>query len=599
MKKIKQFIKNNFKHLSYFYKHLGYKVFVSFLLSLLVGVLDGFGLTMFFPLLEMVDGKPTDNSGGLGGLTFLIDGIEALGISLNIYSVLVIITVFFLLKGIMKFFEQFYNVTTRQYFVRKLRYENVNKFANYKYEAFVLSDNGRIQNTLTGEVEKVSQAYRNYFMAIQSGVLVFVYIVFAIITNAQFALLVVIGGGLSNLLYKQVYIKTKETSRKITRGGHVFQGLLIQKVAFFKYLKATNQIRKYSQKLRLAIDDIVKSEIRIGFFNSLLAAAREPIVIIVIVAVIMFQVSFFSADMGVIVLSLLFFYRSLTSLVSMQNYWNQYLNVSGALENMQSFMLELSIEQEKHGKHKVDSLNNSINLHNVGFSYSNSPVLTNISLKINKNETVAFVGESGSGKTTLVNLISGLLTPMGGEIYLDDIPYKEIDVSTLQNKIGYITQEPVIFNDTVFNNITFWAEDTPENKERFWKALNSASIDTFVKNLHKREDSSLGHSGVLVSGGQKQRLSIARELYKNDIEILIMDEATSALDSENEFIIQQNLALLKGRYTILVVAHRLSTIKDADKIVLVDKGAVVEVGTFNELIKSSPRFREMALLQEV
>lgn len=563
-----------------------------------MGVLDGFGLTMFFPLLEMVGGD-TNETNSIGGLSFLVDGFNSVGIELTIYSILLIISVFFILKGVMKFIEQFYTVKTRQYFIRRLRHDNVSKLAGFDYQAFVHSDSGRIQNTLTGEVEKVSQAYRNYFMAVQSGVLVLVYILFAIITNAQFALLVVIGGGLSNLIYKRVYTKTKETSKKITRGGHVFQGLLIQMVSLFKYLKATNQISKYTQKLRSSIDDIVRSEVRIGFYNSLLAAAREPIVIIVIVLVIMVQVSFFTSDMGVILLSLLFFYRSLTSLVVMQNYWNQYLNVSGALENMKMFMQELSQSQDKLGGIRIDGFEDSIRVRNLSFNYGSNSVLNNISFDIKKNETVAFVGESGSGKTTLVNLVSGLLTPLEGDIFVDDNSYKEISLATLRNQIGYITQEPVIFNDSVFNNITLWGDESDETKKQFWDALASASIDSFVRNLPLEENSQLGHNGVLISGGQKQRLSIARELFKNNIDLLIMDEATSALDSENEFAIQKNLNLLKGKYTILIVAHRLSTIKDADKIILLDKGSIVAVGTFEELVEKSSRFRDMALLQEV
>jgi subfamily B ATP-binding cassette protein MsbA len=216
---------------------------------------------------------------------------------------------------------------------------------------------------------------------------------------------------------------------------------------------------------------------------------------------------------------------------------------------------------------------------------------------LQKNETWAFVGESGSGKTTLVNMIAGLLSPSQGEMWINNFDRKDLKFSDLRKRIGYITQEPVIFNDSIFNNVTFWAEPTEENLARFWQALAMASIDEFVKQLPGDKDSMLGDNGLLISGGQKQRISIARELYKQ-VEMLILDEATSALDSETERAIQTNIDALKGQYTILMVAHRLSTVRNADVIVMMDKGLVVDMGTFEELQVRNVRFRKMVELQE-
>src|SRR5690606_36896736 len=199
-----------------------------------------------------------------------------------------------------------------------------------------------------------------------------------------------------------------------------------------------------------------------------------------------------------------------------------------------------------------------------------------VSLNIEKNQTVAFVGESGSGKTTLVNLLAGLMHPDSGSVIVDGKNLSEIDVRSYQKHLGYITQEPVIFSDTIFNNVTFWADRNPETEKQYWAALEKASIGDFVRDLPLAEESPVGSNGILVSGGQKQRLSIARELYK-EVDILIMDEATSALDSETEKTIQENIDLLKGSYTFLIVAHRLSTVKSADKIVLMRNGHVEEV----------------------
>ena len=284
--------------------------------------------------------------------------------------------------------------------------------------------------------------------------------------------------------------------------------------------------------------------------------------------------------------------------MGLQNTYNSFIGTTGSLENMTAFMKELNEGKENFGSRPGRSLEKGIVLQNLDFNYGITPILEDINLDIKKNETVAFVGESGSGKTTLVNIIAGLMCPDRGSIYVDGIDRSEIDIRSLALKVGYITQEPVIFDDSIYNNITFWAADNEKNKRRFWQALEKASIAEFVHSLPDQENAKLGSNGVMVSGGQKQRLSIARELYK-DIEILIMDEATSALDSETEKAIQQNIEALKGKYTILIVAHRLSTVKNADKIVLLQKGRIMGSGEFYSLVEDSAAFKNMVALQEL
>ncbi|TVP43484.1 MAG: ABC transporter ATP-binding protein [Mongoliibacter sp.] len=588
-----------FKYFRYFYSKLGYKVFVALFLSLCVGLLDGFGLAMFLPLLQMVGDTDAVSSGEeLGGLQFLISGLESFGIQLNLQTVLFVIMFFFIFKGITKFCQGYYNVITQQYFIRKLRLTYAKMLGNYSYKSFVNVDSGMVQNTMGGEMGRVSTAFKNYFSTIQSGVLVAVYLGLAIITNFQFAILVAIGGTLSNLVYNRIYKKTKLTSKKITKGGHVYQGLLIQNVAFYKYLRATGLMSLFYDKMKVAIEYIEQSNKKIGFYNSLVVAAREPLVITVVVIVILIQVNLFSENISAIVLSLLFFYRSLNSLVELQNHWNNFLNVTGSLDNVIEFGHQLASSQDEKGDQNYPGLKNNIRLEEVSFGYFDDKVLQKLNLEIPAKSTVAFVGESGSGKTTLVNLIAGLFNTDTGKIFIDGNDLREIDKLSFQKKIGYITQEPVIFSDTIFNNITAWSEKSTDNQEKFWQALRKAAIDDFVRELPEKEDSKLGNNGIQVSGGQKQRLAIARELYK-ETDILVMDEATSALDTETEKIIQENIEQLRGQLTILIIAHRLSTIKTADKIILLKSGKIEAAGSYSELIQKSEKFRKMVQLQEI
>jgi subfamily B ATP-binding cassette protein MsbA len=563
-----------------------------------LGLLDGFGLTMFLPLLQMVSGDSAASSEDMGNLGFLVEWIEEAGIGLSLVSVLLFMIVFFVLKGIAKYASEVYRVILQQQLIRKIRLDLLNALNAVRFKYFVTSDVGRIENTMTGEVDRIQQAYVTYFQTFENVILVIVYMAFAFFVDYQFAILVSIGGALTNFLYKAVYKHTKGASKKLTDDSNVFQGQVIQQVANFKYLRATGMVNTYAKRLIKTIHKIEASRRKIGVLSGLLVAAREPLLIIVVASVIFIQVNVLQGNLGAILISLLFFYRALTSLTAMQNAWNRFLETYGSIDNLQSFQRDLQQNQQPSQGKLLEEFNHEIQLQQAGFSYGTSTIINDVSLTIAKNQSIAFVGESGSGKTTLVNMIAGLLPCDHGEMRIDGIDITKINVESYQKRIGYITQEPVIFNDTIFNNVTFWEPRTAENEQKCIDALQKASVYQFISEQPLGLETQLGNNGINLSGGQKQRISIARELYK-DINILIMDEATSALDSETEKMIQENIEALKGQFTILMVAHRLSTIKNADAIVLMDKGQIKEMGNFQELIERVPRFKRMVELQEV
>lgn len=595
---LKSFIEKYFKSFTYFYKRLRYRIFVRMALSICVGVLDGFGLAMFLPLLQIADESSSVNSPGLGSLGFLVEGIEELGLSLNLPNVLMMMLAFFILKGVAQYISSIYEVNLRQFFIKTLRINLSHSLSRMSYKKFVLSDVGRIQNTMSGEVTKVSQASQSYFGAFQQVVMVIVYMLFAFFVDAKFALLICIGGGLTNFIYKRIYKATKASSKRLIFGANLYQGLILQFVSNFKYLKATGYIKEYNNKLTDTIQYIEEHNRRIGKFSSIVGAIREPVLILVVSVVILVEVKMLNGSLGTILVSLLFFYRALSALILMQTHYNNFLAVSGSMDNMTSFEEELRTAEERNGKKKITALSSGIELKEAWFFYSNQVVLKNINLKVVKNQTIAFVGESGSGKTTLVNILSGLMPVASGEMIIDKMDSKSLDLESFQRRIGYISQEPVVFNDTIFNNVSFWAEPTSKNYKRFHWAIQQASIDKFIQELPEKENTVLGNNGINLSGGQKQRISIARELFK-DIDILVLDEATSALDSETELVIQKGLEELQGKYTILIVAHRLSTIKNADRILIMSGGQIVDEGPFNELVRNSSRFQKMVELQEV
>ena len=599
MHSFKKFIKKYFASFTYFYKYLRHRIFLMLMLSIFIGLLDGLGLTMFLPLLQMADGSASAGGEGLGNLDFVVNGINALGIELNIKAALLFLFVFFVLKGIVVYIASVYKVKINQFFVSTLRINLTTLFTKYSFKAFVTADVGRIQNSFTAEIARISMAYSNYSECIQQIVMVMVYLGFVFMVDWKFALLVCAGGLVSNLFFRGLFKKTKVQSAALTKNNSNFHGFIIQYITNFKYLKATGFLPTYARKLISGIKQIEQNNTQIGILNAQITALREPFMIGIVCLVILIQVTYLDGNLGAIMVSLLFFYRALTALMAFQSKYNSFLSASGALENIRDFEDDLKAHAESVGKTNLTSFQHHIVLKDLDFGYDVSDgVLKQINLSIQKNETIAFVGESGSGKTTLVNLVSGLLKPNAGHVLIDGIGHEELNVTSFQSRIGYISQDPVMFNDTIFNNVTFWAAPTEANQSRFWASLSKAALTDFIGTLPEQDQTLLGNNGINLSGGQKQRISIARELYK-DIDILILDEATSALDSETEREIQENIDALKGTYTILIIAHRLATIKKADTIYLMDKGEIVSSGNFEKLVATSERFKRMVELQEI
>lgn len=590
-------MKSIFSSVRFFYTYLANSIFVVFFFSFCVAILDGLGLSMFLPLLNMVSDKGSKkvDSPFFQMLETLYGYIN---VDINLNVVLITMVIFFVLKGAFFFVYSFYNVKLLELFSSKLRIQTLDAINSISYEEFSITSVGRIQNGLTGEIDRIALAFVSYFGAMQQLVMVVVYAVFAFFTDFRFALLVALGSVLTNFLFKNLYKFTKKTSKNISYFFDVYEGKIIQHIQNFKYIKSTGYIQFFTSKLKESIFEIQKSRTELGVINSIMVALREPILVLVITSVIFVMTTFLGSSLSLILMSLLFFYRALSSLTILQTNWNQFLMVSGSMNNIQEFLLDMAGKKESNGFTELTRLNESIKLNDLTFFYGDTLILDKINLHIPRNKSIAFVGESGSGKSTLVNVLAGLLKAKQGQMLVDEFPIEDLVKETYQKRIGYITQEPVIFNDTIFNNVTLWAEKSELNLAKYRKALEYSSILEYVNTLPEGESTFLGHSGISLSGGQRQRLSIARELFK-DVDVLIMDEATSALDSETEFAIKESLNLLHGKLTIISVAHRLSTIKNADTVVFMEKGKILGSGKFDELYQKLPKFKRMVDFQEL
>jgi subfamily B ATP-binding cassette protein MsbA len=250
--------------------------------------------------------------------------------------------------------------------------------------------------------------------------------------------------------------------------------------------------------------------------------------------------------------------------------------------------------KERLGAGELKDFRQSVNFENVYSSYGNQEILKNINLEIKKGSILAIVGPSGAGKTTLVDLVPRFYDPKKGRVIIDGTDIKEVTFSSLRRQIGIVTQETILFNDTIRGNIAYVKPDATQKEIE--EAAGLAHAHEFINSMPLGYDTVIGDRGTRLSGGERQRLAIARALLKNP-PILILDEATSQLDSESERLVQEALdRLIKGR-TVFVIAHRLSTVRSADKIIVLNEGVLIEEGSHEELLKKDGLYRKLYSIQ--
>lgn len=284
-------------------------------------------------------------------------------------------------------------------------------------------------------------------------------------------------------------------------------------------------------------------------------------------------------------------------IVPAKNISTAYFNIQKGLASMDRIKYILSAEEtikDIENPVSISEFKDSIEFRDIDFSYNTEPVLKKINLVVKRGQTIALVGQSGGGKSTLADLVPRFIDPQGGEVLLDGIPVREYKIVDLRNLMGIVNQEPILFNDSFYNNIAFGVNGS--RRDDVINAAKAANAHDFIMETPDGYESNIGERGGKLSGGQRQRLSIARALLK-DPPILIFDEATSSLDTESERLVQDAIEKLKENRTILVIAHRLTTIKNADIICVIHDGEIVESGKHEELLTKKSYYHKLYNLQ--
>lgn len=583
---------------------IGKRLYIVFTLTAVAALTEGFGITLILPLIEAAGAGDGGLERGGAAVQFLYSILGFMGIENSVVGILVFIGVIFIGKGFLKFLEGGYASFLRAQLMKEIKGKMFNAYRFMDYRYYADNNTGHFINVINGQINNFIRTFDTFTRFLTMIIITASYLSIAFLLAWNFALMAIAVGFLLLFLFRYLNKYVQELSRKTSKEESLLNKFLVQTIQSFKYLSSTNQMQYLKGGVMSSIKRLAQYMFHQGAASAFTQAIREPVSVIFLLCVIIIQVVVFDSPIAPIFVALLLFHRGMQHMIGIQDDWQKTMEKIGALEMVVHEFEVLKQNREKSGDRSIGQLSEGIELKNVDFRYDDSDenILKSVNIQIPVNKMIAFVGESGAGKSTLIDTLTLLLKPQNGNIYIDGIDSSEIKVSSWRSQIGYVSQETVVFDDTVANNICLWKgdyENDPDVRDRVEKAAQRAYADEFIQNMSLGYQTVVGDRGVRLSGGQRQRLFIARELYKNP-NLLILDEATSSLDTESERYIQKSIDALKGSMTVVIIAHRLSTIKNSDLIYVLEKGQIIESGTYNELsLNSESRFAQMVAIQSL
>ena len=477
---------------------------------------------------------------------------------------------------------------------RKLGYFTYKKSLNLPAVAFEEKSSGEIINRITNDADTLSFAFGRILNMISMIVASIIIIVYIFMNSYIIGLEIVVMISIIFVVIKKFNPKLKNIHTERKQVQDKFTSLVnesIRGIREIKTLGIKNNLVKNTQSIIREIYDKSSDEIDISKKFNIIICLLKTLMEVGVFISCTFLLYYGKISLTFFVSMTYYIYRYMWFIENLNELAQTYNKVSVSICRVNEILENKLYEDEKFGSKDIKDIKGYIEFKNVNFGYPNEDItLKNFNLKIEPNKKIAIVGKSGQGKSTLFNLITRIFDINKGKITIDGINIKDINEESLRNNISIIRQEPFIFNKTIMENFKLVNENITLDEVREYARM--AYIDDYIMSLPNGYDTVLGEGGVNLSGGQKQRLSIARTLSKNS-KIILFDEATSALDNESQEFIKKVIDNLVKDHTVIIVAHRLSTIMDADVIHVVEKGKVVESGKHNILLNNSRVYKTL------
>jgi subfamily B ATP-binding cassette protein MsbA len=513
-------------------------------------------------------------------------------------GIFIIITVF--LKTGFYYLANYMIVFIRNGVVRDIRSIVYKKVLKLQLGFFSDERKGDIMARMTGDVTEVENSIMNSLdMMIKNPILILISIIVMVYMSWSLTLFILFMFPIAGTIIGYIGKSLKKESRKGQKKMGEILSVIEEDLSGLRIIKAFNAEDKAIERFENENTSYFRIMNQLMWRRFLAHPVSEFLGTVVIIIVLWYGGQLIlkqqsSLDAAAFIGYLVFFYNIINPAKAFSTALYSIEKGLASMERIDKILQTKETITDKPNAIAIDDFHSTIVYENVSFAYNTAPVLKNINLKIEKGQTIALVGQSGSGKTTLADLLPRFYDVSNGRIMVDGKDLRDLQLKSLRNIIGYVNQEPILFNDSFHNNIAFGMDNVPE--EEVIRAAKIANAHEFIMATEQGYQTSIGDRGDKLSGGQKQRLSIARAVLKNP-PILILDEATSSLDTESERLVQDALVKLMKNRTSLVIAHRLSTIKNADFIIVLHKGKIIERGTHKELLEAGGRYRKLHDMQ--
>jgi ATP-binding cassette subfamily C protein len=579
---------------------LSWRVALALALVLLASATQGAQVLLLVPLMQVV-GLDVQQ-GSVGWLAESVArAFEFVGMPLTLPSVLGTFVVFTAVLAFLTRTQSVYNFKLQQDFVATLRRRLYRAIANADWLTFSRIRSSDFTHALTNELERVGAATASLLWMVTNTVLVFAYILLAVRLSAAMTGMVFAAGLVLILVLRRKTSRAHGIGEDISEVGNMLYSAATEHLSGMKTVKSygveernIKMFSRLSERVARVYTSSISNSAATSFWFTVGSAA-------ILSAILYASVEILGMTAAELLLLLFLFNRMIPLFNSIQSYYQIYLNQLPAFAGVMELQArcEAAAEPQPRKLEAVD-LREGIRFEGVSFSYGGEEALAalgELDLTIEAEKTTAIAGPSGAGKSTIADLVMGLIVPYRGRVLVDGKPLSPERLKSWREQIGYVAQDTFLFNDTVRANLLWACPGASE--EEIWQTLKLAAAEGFVAELPDGLETTLGDRGVRLSGGERQRLALARALLRKP-SLLILDEATSALDSENEGRIREAIEGLHGSTTILIITHRLSTIRGADVIYVLEQGRLVESGSWQVLMSNgSGRFSALAGAQGI